>query len=222
MSTAALSPIFFYPTNAHFGVHIHFQCMVPSDNIFFTITESFSSSPLTLSFSPYSWWRHQMEAFSALLALCAGYSQVTGEFPSQRPVTRSFDISLIWTNGWANNRNAGDLRRHRAYYDVILMYYLRFQKMDKSRYEYICVYLYLYICRYISTHIWIHVFTFAHSSEPDLVNPIAAHFGYMVTFLQGFAISILYLQPFIGCRIVVWSVVFSPLTTTLIALENTY
>ena len=31
-----------------------------------------------------SWWRHQMETFSALL--------VPGEFPTQRPVTRSFDI----------------------------------------------------------------------------------------------------------------------------------
>ena len=38
-----------------------------------------------------SWWRHQMETFSALLALCAGNSPVTREFPSQRPVTRSFD-----------------------------------------------------------------------------------------------------------------------------------
>ena len=44
-----------------------------------------------------SWWRHQMETFSALLALCAGNSPVTGEFPSQRPVTRSFDFSLICT-----------------------------------------------------------------------------------------------------------------------------
>ena len=40
----------------------------------------------------YSWWRHQMEIFSASLALCAGNSPVPGEFPAQRPVTRSFDI----------------------------------------------------------------------------------------------------------------------------------
>ena len=33
-----------------------------------------------------------METFSALLALCAGNSPVTGEFPSQRPVRRSFDV----------------------------------------------------------------------------------------------------------------------------------
>ena len=34
----------------------------------------------------------QMEAFPALLALCVGNSPVTGEFPSQRPVTRGFDV----------------------------------------------------------------------------------------------------------------------------------
>ena len=46
-----------------------------------------------------AWWRHQMETFSALLALCAG---PTGEFPSQRPVTRSFDVRLSkqWWGWW--------------------------------------------------------------------------------------------------------------------------
>ena len=38
------------------------------------------------------WWRHQMEAFSMLLVLCAGNSPETGEFPTQRPGTRSFDV----------------------------------------------------------------------------------------------------------------------------------
>ena len=33
-----------------------------------------------------------METFSALLAICAGNSPVPGEFPAQRPVTRSFDV----------------------------------------------------------------------------------------------------------------------------------
>ena len=36
--------------------------------------------------------RHQMETFSALLVLCEGNLPVTGEFPSQRPVTRSFEV----------------------------------------------------------------------------------------------------------------------------------
>ena len=39
-----------------------------------------------------TWWRHQMETFSALLAICAGNSPVPGEFPAQRPVTRSFAV----------------------------------------------------------------------------------------------------------------------------------
>ena len=43
-------------------------------------------------FHAVAWWRHQMETFSALLALCAGNSPVTGEFPSQRPVMRGIDI----------------------------------------------------------------------------------------------------------------------------------
>ena len=38
------------------------------------------------------WWRHQMKTFSALLAIYAGNSSVTGEFPAQRPVTRSFGV----------------------------------------------------------------------------------------------------------------------------------
>ena len=33
-----------------------------------------------------------METFSLLLAICVGYSPMTGEFPTQRPVTQSFDI----------------------------------------------------------------------------------------------------------------------------------
>ena len=37
-------------------------------------------------------WRHQMETFSALLGIWAGNSLVTGEFPAQSPVTRSFDV----------------------------------------------------------------------------------------------------------------------------------
>ena len=51
-----------------------------------------------------------MEQFSALLALCARNLPVTGELPSQRPVTRSFDVffdlglnkkagEVIWLNG---------------------------------------------------------------------------------------------------------------------------
>ena len=39
-----------------------------------------------------AWWRHQLKTFSAFLAICAGNSPVNGEFPAQRPVTRSADV----------------------------------------------------------------------------------------------------------------------------------
>ena len=62
-----------------------------------------------------------MEIFRVTGHLCGEF---TGEFPAQRPVTRSFDVLPLiytWMNGWVNSREAGDLRRHRAHYDVIVM-----------------------------------------------------------------------------------------------------
>ena len=65
-----------------------------------------------------------METFSALLAICAGNSPVTGEFPAQKPVTRGFDgffFICAWINAWVNNREAGDMGRHRAHYHGVVM-----------------------------------------------------------------------------------------------------
>ena len=63
--------------------------------------------------------------FSVLLAICAGKSPASGEFPTQRPVTRSFDVffDLCLNKRLRNNREAGDLRRYRTNYDVIVMGY---------------------------------------------------------------------------------------------------
>ena len=64
-----------------------------------------------------------METFSALLALFAGNSPVTGESHAQRPVTWSFDLFFdrVWLDDWVHNCEAGDLRRHRPHCDVIVM-----------------------------------------------------------------------------------------------------
>ena len=71
----------------------------------------------------FTWWRHQMETFSALLAICAGNSPIPGEFPTQRPVTRSFDVyfDLRPDKRLSKQSWAGDLRRYRTHYDVIVM-----------------------------------------------------------------------------------------------------
>ena len=45
-----------------------------------------------------------------------------GEFPTQRSVTRSFDVFFdLRLNGCVNSCEAGDLRRHRGHYDVNVM-----------------------------------------------------------------------------------------------------
>ena len=79
----------------------------------------------------YPWWRHPMETFSALLAICAGNSPVSGEFPAQRPVTRSFDVFFdlrlnkplskqSW--GWWFETPSRPLWRHCNAYDIATAY----------------------------------------------------------------------------------------------------
>ena len=57
---------------------IHMDILFPSDT--------------TLERHMETWWRHRMETFSALLAICSGNSPVPGKFPTQRPVTQGFDV----------------------------------------------------------------------------------------------------------------------------------
>ena len=71
----------------------------------------------------YTWWRHQMETFSALLALCAGNSPVAVNYPhnGQWRGALMFSLICVWINDWVNNRESGDLRRHLGHYNVNVM-----------------------------------------------------------------------------------------------------
>ena len=83
-----------------------------------------------------SWWRHQMGTFPASLAICVGNSPVTGEFPAQRPMTRSFAVffdlrlnkrlSKQWC-GWWFETPSRLLWRHcnvmSAYFSVMMRHY---------------------------------------------------------------------------------------------------
>ena len=71
-----------------------------------------------------AWWRHQMETFFRVTG------HLRGELTGHRwiPNTKTSDTGLLTfslicvrINGWVNNGEAGDLRRHRAHYDVIVM-----------------------------------------------------------------------------------------------------
>ena len=59
-------------------------------------------------------WRHQMETFFVLLALCEGNTPVTGGFPSQRPVTRGFIFIFFNLNKQLNKQS-----RRRWFLDTI-------------------------------------------------------------------------------------------------------
>ena len=64
-----------------------------------------------------------METFSALLALCAGNSPLPVNSPhiGQWRGALMFSLIYAWINDWVNNGEAGDLKRQRGHYDVIVM-----------------------------------------------------------------------------------------------------
>ena len=69
--------------------------------------------------------------------LC-GEFPATGAFPAQRLEWRGalmFSLICVWINGWENNRKAGDLRRYRAHYDVIVMMTMVEQTSDVEHTE---------------------------------------------------------------------------------------
>ena len=89
---------------------------------FFEVFNFFKIIQKNVAVPHIPWWRHQMEIFSALLAICAENSPVPCEFPAQRPVTWSFDVYFdlrpnkrlskqLW--GWWFETQSCPLWRHR-------------------------------------------------------------------------------------------------------------
>ena len=64
-----------------------------------------------------------METFFTVLAICAGNSPspVNSPHKGQWRGALMYILMCAWINGWVNNGEAGDLRRHRTYYDVTVM-----------------------------------------------------------------------------------------------------
>ena len=70
-----------------------------------------------------TWWRHQMETFPRYWPFVRGIhrSPVNSPHKGQWRGALMFSLICAWINGWVNNREAGDLRRYRAHYDVTVM-----------------------------------------------------------------------------------------------------
>ena len=71
----------------------------------------------------FTWWRHQMETFPALLALCAGNSPgpVNSLHKGQWRGALVFSLMCARINDRVNNRETGDSTHHRGHYDVNVM-----------------------------------------------------------------------------------------------------
>ena len=70
-----------------------------------------------------TWWRHQMKHFPRYWPFLRGIhrSPVNSPHKGQRRGSLMYSLLCAWINDWVNNREAGDLRRYRAHYDVIVM-----------------------------------------------------------------------------------------------------
>ena len=82
-------------------------------------SECASDGPRRVRFLKKTLWRHQMETFSALLALCVGHRWIPHTKASNTELW-CFLWSAPWINDWVSNREAGNLRRHRVHHDVIV------------------------------------------------------------------------------------------------------
>ena len=71
----------------------------------------------------WSLWRHQMETYPRYCPFVRWIHRSLVNFPHKGQWRGALMFSLIcaWTNGWINNRDAGDLKRHRDHYDVTVM-----------------------------------------------------------------------------------------------------
>ena len=70
-----------------------------------------------------TWWGHQWKHFPRYWPFVRGIHRSTVNSPhkGQWRGALMFFFICVWINGWVNNREAGDLRRYRAHYDVIVM-----------------------------------------------------------------------------------------------------
>ena len=84
------------------------------------VTNALHESPLGKD-RQYTWCRHQMGTFNALLVHCKGNPPVDSPIKGQWRRALMSSLIYAWTNGWANNRDAGDMRRHRTHIDVTVM-----------------------------------------------------------------------------------------------------
>ena len=104
---------------------VHFPRCMATWKIHTKITRSWAHKQFITAVHTQSstWWRHQMETFPRYWPFVRGIhrSSVNSLHKDQWGGTLMFSLTCAPINGWVNNREAGDLRHHRAHYDVMVM-----------------------------------------------------------------------------------------------------
>ena len=74
------------------------------------------------SFATAKWWRHQMESFPRYWRFVRGIRRSSANSPHKGQwQILMFSLICARINGWVNSREAGNLRRHHAHYDIIVV-----------------------------------------------------------------------------------------------------
>ena len=157
----------------------------------------------------HSWWNHQMETFSVLLALCAENWPVTGEFPTQRPATRSFDAFFdlrlnkrlskqSW--GWWFEMPSCSLWRHCNVLQSLMTEILGSMLINRGQVKHLCVSNLAIIgsvyCLYPGCHqanIWTNAGIL-------LIGPLGTNFSEILFKIQAFSFYKMHL------KMVVWKI----------------
>ena len=99
-----ISKVFWYHAKVNLTTHIYIWHYVKLARSMMTSLIKWKHFPL---YWPFVWGIHQ--------------SPVNSPHEGQWCETLMFSLICPWTNGWVNNRDAGDLRRHHDHYDVTVM-----------------------------------------------------------------------------------------------------
>ena len=88
-------------------------------NIYPVSMDFYTSETFVWNHDDVNKWKHFPRYWSFMRGIHR--SPVNSPRKVQRHGAFMFSLICVWTNGWVNIRNAGDLRRHRAHYVVTVM-----------------------------------------------------------------------------------------------------
>ena len=141
-----------------------------------------------------------METFSALLAICAGNSPVPGEFPTQRPVTRSFDVffdlrmnkqlSKQWWGWWFETQSC-PLWRHSNVLCINRQWLFPFWKWSRTVWGHFCWHGIAWIPAWISNHMPIKIWDKITHPFPNFSGCTVAIWESISNFTPNFMMDII-------------------------------